>query len=99
MGTRLAREWKFIELTPVKEPGGKGIYVWAVMGDCEAESIKSNTFSLEWPPRSGKRKEFPEVDRAGWFTPEVAREKISKGQLNFLEELKRKIENNSVSPV
>jgi predicted NUDIX family NTP pyrophosphohydrolase len=89
----------FIELTPVKQPGGKVVYAWAVMGDCEAESIKSNTFSLEWPPRSGKRKEFPEVDRAGWFTPEVAREKILKGQPNFLEELKRKIENNSVPPV
>ena len=97
--TGFAVEGTFIALTPVKQPGGKVVYAWAVMGDCEAESIKSNTFSLEWPPRSGKRKEFPEVDRAGWFTPEVAREKISKGQLNFLEELKRKIENNSVSPV
>jgi predicted NUDIX family NTP pyrophosphohydrolase len=97
--TGFAVEGTFIELTPVKQPGGKVVYAWAVMGDCEAESIKSNTFSLEWPPRSGKRKEFPEVDRAGWFTPEVAREKILKGQLNFLEELKRKIENNSVPPV
>ena len=97
--TGFAVEGNFIELTPVTQPGRKVVYAWAVMGDCEAESIKSNTFSLEWPPRSGKRKEFPEVDRAGWFTPEVAREKISKGQLNFLEELKRKIENNSVSPV
>ena len=97
--TGFAVEGNFIELTPVKQPGGKVVYAWAVMGDCEAESIKSNTFSLEWPPRSGKRKEFPEVDRAGWFTPEVAREKILKGQLNFLEELKRMIENSSVSPV
>jgi predicted NUDIX family NTP pyrophosphohydrolase len=97
--TGFAVEGNFIELTPVKQPGGKIVYAWAVMGDCEAESIKSNTFSLEWPPRSGKRNEFPEVDRAGWFTPEVAREKILKGQLNFLEEIKRKIENNSVSPV
>ena len=97
--TGFAVEGNFIELTPVKQPGGKVVYAWAVMGDCEAESIKSNTFSLEWPPWSGKRKEFPEVDRAGWFTPEVAREKILKGQLNFLEELKRKIENNSVPPV
>jgi len=97
--TGFAVEGNFIELTPVKQPGGKVVYAWAVMGDCEAESIKSNTFSLEWPPRSGKRKEFPEVDRAGWFTPEVAREKILKGQLNFLEELKRMIENSSVPPV
>lgn len=97
--TGFAVAGNFIELTPVKQPGGKVVYAWAVMGDCEADSIKSNTFSLEWPPRSGKRKEFPEVDRAGWFTPEVAREKILKGQLVLLEELKRKIENNSVSPV
>ncbi len=97
--TGFAVEGNFIELTPVKQPGGKVVYAWAVMGDCEAESIKSNTFSLEWPPRSGKRKEFPEVDRAGWFTPEVAREKILKGQLVLLEELKRKIENNSVPPL
>jgi len=97
--TGFAVAGNFIELTPVKQPGGKVVYAWAVMGDCEADSIKSNTFSLEWPPRSGKRKEFPEVDRAGWFTPEVAREKILKGQLNFLEELKRMIENSSVSPV
>ena len=97
--TGFAVAGNFIELTPVKQPGGKVIFAWAVMGDCEADSIKSNTFSLEWPPRSGKRKEFPEVDRAGWFTPEVAREKILKGQLNFLEELKRMIENSSVSPV
>jgi predicted NUDIX family NTP pyrophosphohydrolase len=97
--TGFAVEGNFIELTPVKQPGGKVVYAWAVKGHCEAESIKSNTFSLEWPPRSGKRKEFPEVDRAGWFTPEVAREKILKGQLGLLEELKRKIENNSVPPV
>ena len=97
--TGFAVAGNFIELTPVKQPGGKVVYAWAVMGDCEAESIKSNTFSLEWPPRSGKRKEFPEVDRAGWFTPEVAREKILKGQLVLLEELKRKIENNSVPPL
>ena len=97
--TGFAVAGNFIELTPVKQPGGKVVYAWAVMSDCEADSIKSNTFSLEWPPRSGKRKEFPEVDRAGWFTPEVAREKILKGQLVLLEELKRKIENNSVPPV
>src|SRR5437870_13689718 len=97
--TGFAVEGNFIELTPVKQPGGKAVYAWAVMGDCEAESIKSNTFSLEWPPRSGKRKEFPEVDRAGWFTPEVAREQLLSGQLNFLEERKRTIQNNSVSPL
>jgi len=54
----------------------------------------SNTFSMEWPPRSGKRQEFPEVDRAEWFTMEVAKEKILKGQVGFLEELSRTIERD-----
>jgi predicted NUDIX family NTP pyrophosphohydrolase len=91
--TGLAIAGNFIELTPVKQPGGKVVYGWAVRGDCDAQSIKSNTFSLEWPPRSGKRMEFPEVDRAGWFTFEIAREKILKGQLAFLEELVRKLKS------
>ena len=80
----------FIALTPVKQAGGKWVYAWAVEGDCDAESIKSNTFSMEWPPRSGKRKEFPEVDRAAWFTLDQAKQKILKGQLSLLEELCRK---------
>lgn len=58
----------FIELTPVKLKSGKMIYAWAVCGDCEAENITSNTFELEWPPKSGKREIFPEVDKAEWFT-------------------------------
>jgi predicted NUDIX family NTP pyrophosphohydrolase len=80
----------FIALTPVKQAGGKWVYAWAVKGDCDAESIRSNTFSMEWPPRSGNKKEFPEVDRASWFPLEAARQKILKGQLTFLEELCRK---------
>jgi predicted NUDIX family NTP pyrophosphohydrolase len=82
-------EGSFAALTPVKQPGGKTVYAWAVRGDCDAETIVSNRFSIEWPPRSGKRQEFPEVDRAGWFTMDVAKEKILKGQLGFLEELRR----------
>ena len=87
----------FIELTPVKQPGGKFVYAWAVEGDCEAQSIKSNTFSLEWPPRSGRREEFPEVDRAQWFTLELAKEKILKGQLGLLEDLQEKIQIDAVA--
>jgi predicted NUDIX family NTP pyrophosphohydrolase len=82
-------EGSFVALTPVKQPGGKMVHAWAVQGDCDAKRIVSNRFSIEWPPRSGKRQEFPEVDRAGWFTLDVANEKILKGQLGFLEELKR----------
>jgi predicted NUDIX family NTP pyrophosphohydrolase len=91
--TGFALEGDFIELAPVKQPGGKVVYGWAAEGDCAPESLESNTFSLEWPPRSGKRMEFPEVDRAGWFTLEMAREKILKGQLGFLEELERKLQD------
>ena len=83
----------FIELTPVKQPGGKLVYAWAIEGDCRAESIKSNLFTLEWPPRSGKRKEFPEVDRAAWFDLTTAKDKILKGQVALLEDLQRKLAN------
>ncbi len=82
-------EGNFIPLTPLKQRGGKLVYAWAVEGDCDAESIKSNLFSMEWPPRSGKRAEFPEVDRAAWFALELAKEKILKSQVGFLEELRR----------
>jgi predicted NUDIX family NTP pyrophosphohydrolase len=77
----------FIPLTPRKQPSGKVISAWALEGDCDASLIKSNTFSMEWPPHSGKQQEFPEVDRAGWFTVQKAKEKILKGQVPFLDEL------------
>ena len=82
-------EGSFIALRPVRQAGGKMVHAWAVEGDCEAESIRSNSFTIEWPPRSGQRKEFLEVDRAGWFSLELAREKILKGQLMLLDELQR----------
>ena len=82
-------EGSFIALTPVRQAGGKIVHAWAVEGDCEAESIRSNSFTIEWPPRSGQRKDFLEVDRAGWFSLELAREKILKGQLKLLDELHR----------
>jgi predicted NUDIX family NTP pyrophosphohydrolase len=77
----------FLPLTPRKQPGGKVVAAWALEGDCEASAVKSNTFFMEWPPRSGRQMEFPEVDRAGWFTIPEAREKILKGQVGFLDEL------------
>jgi len=80
---------EFTPLTPLKQPSGKIIQAWAVEGDCDAGAIRSNTFTLEWPPRSGHQQEFPEVDRAAWFTLTAAREKIIKGQVGFLEELGR----------
>ncbi len=80
---------EFIPLTPRKQPGGKVITAWALEGDCDASTVNSNTFSMEWPPRSGRQQEFPEVDRAGWFTILVGREKILKGQAGFLGELEQ----------
>ncbi len=77
----------FIPLTPLKQPSGKIISAWAFAGDCDPEAIRSNTFMMEWPPRSGQQQEFPEVDRAAWFRPEVAKEKILRGQKGFIEEL------------
>jgi len=79
----------FIALTPLKQRGGKMVHTWAVEGDVDAESSKSNLFSMEWPPRSGKRAEFPEVDRAAWFTLETAKEKILQSQAELLAELRR----------
>jgi predicted NUDIX family NTP pyrophosphohydrolase len=87
----------FAALTPVKQPGGKTVYAWAVRGDCDANTIVSNTFSIEWPPRSGKRQKFPEVDRAGWFMMDVAKEKILRGQLGFLEELRRIVDEEPIT--
>lgn len=82
---------EFIELAPLRQPSGKIVRVWAVEGEIDATSITSNTFSIEWPPRSGASREFPEVDRAGWFTLAEAREKLLPGQRPFLDELVQKI--------
>lgn len=78
-------------LEPVRQPGGKTVYAWMVRGDLDAASIKSNLFSIEWPPRSGVMREFPEVDKGAWFGIDVARRKILKGQLPFLDQLERSI--------
>jgi predicted NUDIX family NTP pyrophosphohydrolase len=80
-------EGRFQALTPVKLKSGKTVYAWAVEGDIDAASVRSNLFSMEWPPKSGRQQEFPEVDRGGWFDMEAARVKLQEGQLGFLDEL------------
>ncbi len=77
----------FLPLTSLKQPGGKIVSIWAVEGNCDASEIKSNTFLMEWPPRSGKKQEFPEVDRGEWYTIDMAKNKLLKGQVGFIEEL------------
>ena len=77
----------FQPLDPIRQKGGKIVYAWAAQCDLDSSAVKSNTFSMEWPPRSGKMQEFPEIDRAGWFEIAEARHKILKGQLGLLEQL------------
>jgi predicted NUDIX family NTP pyrophosphohydrolase len=79
----------FIALSPVKLKGGKIVMAWALEGDCDPSRVSSNTFLMEWPPRSGKRQEFPEVDRAEWFDVDEARKKINSGQKTLVEELSK----------
>ena len=69
-----------IALGEYKQPGGKVIVAFALEGDCDPATLRSNTFELEWPPRSGTMRAFPEVDRAGWFAPEEALKKLLTGQ-------------------
>ena len=82
---------EFVALTPLKQPSGKLVYAWAISGDINASSVKSNMFSMEWPPRSGKQKEFPEVDRGEWFSVAAAKEKITAGQRAFLDQLQARL--------
>ena len=76
-------------LAPIRQPSGKLIHAWAFEGDFDPAAIRSNTFPLEWPPGSGMVRDFPEADRAGWFSIEKAREKIIRGQTGFIDELEK----------
>jgi predicted NUDIX family NTP pyrophosphohydrolase len=78
---------RLIELGEVRLKSGKRVQGWAAEGDFDPATLLSNTFAVEWPPRSGKQREFPEVDRAEWFAPEQARLKINPAQAAFLDRL------------
>src|SRR5262249_2277238 len=77
---------EFVPLKPVRQPSGKTVSVWYVEGDFDPSTLRSNSFEMEWPPKSGKKKSFPEVDRGAWFSPEDARRKLLTGQVPLLEE-------------
>lgn len=79
----------FIELKPIQQKGGKMVYAWAVEGNADAENIISNTFKQEYPYKSGKWITIAEVDKAGWFSVEEAKEKMNAAQVEFVEELVR----------
>lgn len=85
----------FLALEPRRQAGGKRVHAWAVSADFDPARLRSNTFSIEWPPRSGRRQDFPEIDRAAWFPLEEARVKILEGQVGFLDELESRLKQTS----
>ncbi len=89
--TSFAVEGECHPLAPLRQPSGKIVYAWAVQGDVDAAAVKSNSFVMEWPSGSGKMQEFPEIDRASWFTTDLARRKILRGQAALLEQLEEAV--------
>ena len=87
LGTALPAGTELAELGEVRQKSGKVITAYAAAGDLDADAITSNTFTIEWPPRSGRMQEFPEVDRAGWFGFDAAREKLNPAQAELLVRL------------
>jgi len=87
--TGIVPEGEYVALTPLRQSGGKIVHAFAVQGDCDPQAIRSNTFVMEWPPRSGRQQEFPEIDRAGWFPLEQAKQKLLAAQVVLVEELAR----------
>ena len=81
----------FLELGTFKQPGGKTILAWATEMDFDPANLRSNMFSMEWPPKSGRKTEFPEVDRAAWFSFEEALKKITKGQVPIVMALANRL--------
>src|SRR6476659_170640 len=81
-----------LELGEIRQKGGKTVVAWALAGDLDPTTAQSNTFEMEWPPRSGRRRAFPEIDRVEWFDLETARKKILKGQVQLIDGLERKSE-------
>jgi predicted NUDIX family NTP pyrophosphohydrolase len=87
LGAPLPAGTELAELGTVQQPGGKVITAFAAAGDLDPDAIRSNTFTIEWPPRSGRTQDFPEVDRAGWFGLDQAREKLNPAQSELVDRL------------
>ncbi len=85
--TGLAPAGPFLALGSVRHKGGKTVIAWAFEGDCDPATLSSNTFTMEWPPRSGRQREFPEIDRAAFFTREAARRKMHPAEFAFVARL------------
>lgn len=87
----LGSDGPFLPLSPIKQKGSKIVHAWAFPGNCDPAQIRSNTFAAEWPPRSGKLQQFPEVDRAAFFDLGTARQKINPAQVALLDDLERSL--------
>ena len=90
--TGLTAEGEFADLSEQQQPGGKVVHVWAIEASFDVSRLRSNTITLEWPPRSGRMQEFPEVDRAAWFALDVAAEKINPAQAELLARLRHALD-------
>src|SRR5579875_1281900 len=88
-GTQLSGN--FLQLSPIKQKGGKIVYAWALEGNIDAANIQCNMFQIQWPPNSGQWKTYPEVDKAEWFSIAAAKEKINTAQIELLDELVVKV--------
>ena len=91
IGSALEHIGELVELGEVRQRNRKLVTAWAAEGDLDASAVRSNTFTMEWPPRSGRRQEFPEIDRAEWFTLARAREKLIEAQVAFVDRLEERI--------
>jgi predicted NUDIX family NTP pyrophosphohydrolase len=89
-GTRLAAD-DAVDLGSVRQKGGKEVTAWAVAGDLDPSAVRSNTFTMEWPPRSGRQAEFAEIDRAEWFAVDAARDKLVSAQVELIERLVERV--------
>src|SRR5436190_10907210 len=87
-----APDGTMLELGEIRQKGGKTVVAWALAGDLDPATARSNTFEMEWPPRSGRRRAFPEIDRVEWFDLETARNKILPAQAPFLDRLERQVD-------
>ena len=91
LGSALEYAGELVELGEVRQRNRKLVTAWAAEGDLDPAAVRSNTFSMEWPPRSGRRQEFPEIDRAEWFTLARAREKLVEAQAAFVDRLEERL--------
>lgn len=90
----LPADGPFFPLTPVKQKGAKTVHAWAFAGNCDPSQLRSNTFAVEWPPRSGRLQQFPEADQAAFFDLVTARRKINPAQIALLDELEKSLLKN-----